>query len=151
MHEKHKHFNSNSAIGAKNPIAEYPKIKDKKPDRQEDTLTIEELADPECSKHNESFADQKLSREVKYIGRNKEEPINILYNKEKIENYTSLDENILYVSMHSFFEPNYIIPQNFDISDEIYNPYVPVNINSSIHYSEEIDGFMEQDKLLSIA
>ncbi len=156
MHKKHKNFNSNPIIGVKNPIAEYPKIKDKRPNTQENIVTIEELVDPECSKHNKSFSNQKLSRKVKYMSRNIEEPTNAGYNKEKlylkpIENYTPLDENILCIKICSSSEPKYVIPMNFDIGDEIYNPYAPININSSIHCSEEIDAFVEQDKLLSIA
>ncbi len=157
MHDKHKNFNSNSTICAKKPIAEYPKIKDKRPNTQENTVTIEELVDPECSKHNKSSSNQKLSKKVNYIGRNIEKPTNTGYNKEKlylktIGKYTPLGENILYIKTQSSSEPRYVIPWNFDISDDIYDPYaLLVNINSSIHYSEEIDVFFEQDKLLSIA
>jgi len=69
-----------------------------------------------------------------------------------IGKYTPLGENILYIKTQSSSEPRYVIPWNFDISDDIYDPYaLLVNINSSIHYSEEIDVFFEQDKLLSIA
>ena len=156
MHEKHKHFNSNSTIGVKKPIAENSKI-NRKPNAEGNTQTINDLVDDTepPSKHNESFANQKLSREIKYIGRNIEEPTNIGYNKEKlylkkIEDYTPLDESILCLKIHSSSEPKYVIPLNFDISDEVYNPYAPVNINSSIHYSEETNEFREQDKFLSI-
>jgi len=160
MHEKRKiytkHPNSGSTIGIKNPVAENPKIKIKKLERQENTLTINDLVDDaEPDEHKKSFVNQNLPREVKYIGRNKEEPVNIGYNKEKIENYTLPDENILSKKTSSF-EPDYTIIIGMDHdgnflntieNDGIPNPYISKIALCEIHDSDERNEFKELYKV----
>ena len=169
MHEKHKiygkNFNSNPIIGVKNPIPEHSEI-NRRPNAEGNTPTIDDLVDDTepPGKHNKSFANPKLSRQIRYISRSMDEPTNIGYsNKErlylkKIENYIVIElaENMLCIKISSSSEPKYIIDPDFDIGDEVHNPYAPENIKSplcTIHYSEETNEFREMvqdDKFLSI-
>lgn len=175
MREKHKiyskHFNSDSIIGVKNPIPEHSKI-NRKSNAEGNTQTINDLVDDTepPSKHNKSFANQKLSRQIRYISRNMHEPTNIDHsNKEglylkKIENYRVIEftENILFKKT-SPSEPNYIIIIGMDHDgnflniiddDNIPNPYIPDKcIDKSALYeiddSEERKEFRERCKLVN--
>ena len=172
MHEKHKIYtknpNSDSTIGVKHSIAENSKIKDKRPNTQENTPTINDLVDDtEPDEHKKSFSNPKLSGQIRYIGRNIDEPTNIdnsnkegLYFK-KIENDIAieLDENILSPKTSSS-EPDYTIVIGMDRygnflntinDDNIPSPYIPDKcIDKSalceIDDSEERNEFREKCK-----
>jgi len=169
MHKKHKicskNFNSNSTIGVKNPIAEHSET-NRRPNKGEDTQTITDLVDDSepPSEHNKSFANQKLSEQIRhYKAKNRDKQTKIDYNAtggwySKLGNYRiiGLAENILDSRISSSAEPKYIIDPDFDIGDEIHNPYAPENIKiplCTIYYSKETNDFREMvqnSKFLSI-
>ena len=174
MHEKHKiyvkHFNSDSIIGVKNSIAEHSKI-NRRPNAEGNTQTINYLVDDTepPSKHKKSFANPKLSRQIRYrLSRNMDEPTNIDHgNKEKlyfkkIENHGVIIEPAekILSQKTSPHEPDYIIIIGMDTNgnflntindDNIPSPYIPDKcIGKSALYeiddSEERKEFREKCK-----
>lgn len=105
--------------------------------------SIDDLAETEPKQIKISI---KLPKTVKY-SRNvisKEYKESLYFNK--IEDYIIETDNIL-LKKASPFEPIYVIPNTFDISDVVYNPYMPESINSPLnpsYSSAETNEFREK-------